>query len=396
MALNNAYKYDVFISYKREDHAWAKKLEDSLRSKGLEPWLDDQRLQPGLQWEPKLVADLYKSQHLVALWSKEAAFSEWVRREIYTFDADIYNKRAGGATINRHKFIIFLEGEDPPYPNLQFINELREAYPAGISQVDPNLWMEVVSKIEKTIRSDDTSRPVPLVIMAMDQQRLGQLDPDKPFPIPFPGNKKKSLSMLLKELDIASMQTIDDLKHYYGNQARDWKPFGSNTLNIWTIMETLKDEINQRLPGTPIRWDLLGDDLWSGDYDVARNAAKWLTTDWSVIVIDPLSLYDADISRYFDTFIYPALENPKAVFMALPPFEILTPYVNFRLITERTASRVYEHFYNPSLPHFLFRAKCNVNIGDKRDIKQWLLTTLGLGVSTELSEPNKNSALRQK
>ncbi len=309
--------------------------------------------------------------------------------------ADIYHERAGGAAVNRHKFIIFLEGEDPPYTNLQFINELREAYPAGSELVDPNLWMEVVSKIEKAIRSDDTSRPVPLVIMAMDQQRLGQLDPDKPFPIAFPGGKK-SLSMLLKELDIASMQTIDDLKHYYGNQARDWKPFGSNTLNIWTIMETLKDEINQRLPGTPIRWDLLGDDLWSGDYDVARNAAKWLAADWSVIVIDPLSLYDADISRYFETFIAPALENPKAVFMALPPFEILTPYANFRIITERTASRVYEHFYNPSLPHFLFRAKCNVNIGDKRDIMQWLLTTLGLGVSAELSETNKNSALRQK
>src|SRR6266699_7134687 len=199
MALNNAYKYDVFISYKREDHAWAKKLEDSLRNKNLKAFLDTQRLQPGRLWEPQLVADLYDSQHLVALWSKEAAGSEWVRREIYTFDADIYHERAGGAAVNRHKFIIFLEGEDPPYTNLQFINELREAYPAGSELVDPNLWMEVVSKIEKAIRSDDTSRPVPLVIMAMDQQRLGQLDPDKPFPIAFPGGKK-SLSMLLKEL----------------------------------------------------------------------------------------------------------------------------------------------------------------------------------------------------
>ena len=31
---------------------------------------------------------------------------------------------------------------------------------------------------------------------------------------------------------------------------------------------------------------------------------------------------------------------------------------------------------------------------DKRDIKQWLLTTLGLGVSAELSETNKHTVLR--
>src|SRR6266581_7324232 len=147
MALNNAYKYDVFISYKREDHAWAKKLEDSLRNKNLEPYLDTQRLQPGLLWEPQLVADLYNSQHLVALWSKEAAGTEWVRREIYNFEANINYKRAGGAPDDRRMLIILLEeGVDPPYGSLQLINELRKAkaYTAGIDQVDPNLWMELV------------------------------------------------------------------------------------------------------------------------------------------------------------------------------------------------------------------------------------------------------------
>ena len=32
---------DVFISYAREDQEYARKLADSLRKCGLEPWMDD-------------------------------------------------------------------------------------------------------------------------------------------------------------------------------------------------------------------------------------------------------------------------------------------------------------------------------------------------------------------
>jgi hypothetical protein len=398
MALNNAYQYDVFISYKSEDYLWAQKLYDDLSKKGLQPFLDRQRLQAGEQWEPQLAANLRNSQHLVVLWSKKAAGSNWVNRETYTFDAIINIVSVGSALVNRRMlFILLEEGENPPFSSLQMINELRKAnaYAAGINQVDLNLWTEVVRKIDEAIRSDDASRPgpVPLAIMAMTRPQFDQLDPDEPFPIAFPGGKK-SLNTLLKELDIASMQTIDDLKHYYGDKARDWKPFGSDTLNIRTIMETLKDEINQRLPGTPIRWDPVGDDFWTDDLDIAQKAAERLLVGWAVIVIDPLSLYNNDMYRIFGDFIAPALDNPKAVFMTLPPFDILRPYAHFRVITKLTARRVYEHFYNPSLPQFQSRAKCNVNIGDQRDIMQWLLTTLGLGVSAERSKTNKHPVLQ--
>src|SRR2546421_5293224 len=102
--------------------------------------------------------------------------------------------------------------------------------------------------------------------MAMTRQRLDQLDPAKLFPIPFPDGKK-SLSTLLTELDIASMTTKDDLAQYYENQASDWRPFGG-AQSILTIMQALKDEINNLLPDTPIRWDPVGDDFWSDDLDV--------------------------------------------------------------------------------------------------------------------------------
>src|SRR5438067_8738656 len=116
MALNKAYKYDVFISYKSEDYAWALKLYDSLHNKGLEPFLDRKRLQPGLQWEPQLAEDLRLSQHLVVLWSKRAADSDWVIRETYTFDAIINNLPVGDAPVNRRMlFILLEEGENPPF-----------------------------------------------------------------------------------------------------------------------------------------------------------------------------------------------------------------------------------------------------------------------------------------
>jgi hypothetical protein len=379
MPSNQDYENDVFISYKREDYGWALKLHDSLTAKGFRVFLDVKRLEAGLDWQRQLLQQLHSSQHLIALWSTATLSSEWVRREVYNFDAQRTLLQKSGPD-NRRMFFILLEmGDAPPFPDTQMINDIQQAnvYTAGADQVSPNLWMDIIARIEQPLRNDDPSNPILLAVLAMTRDRLTKLDP-----LISPPGGVACLKALLQKLEVQSIQTKDDLANYYGDRPEDWHPFGSHQ-SIRMLMEDLKNEINHYMPASPIRWEPIGNDLWSDTFEIAQREAFRLAQDWCVIVIDPLSFYDQDIAYRFNNYIYPSFENPKAVFMALPPFNILSPYLHFRSTLEHMATRVFHHHYSPPLHTFHSYARCNINIGDRRDIKQWLLTTVGLGLSTE-------------
>lgn len=383
MPTDPRYKYDVFISYKSEDRPWAAKLYNDLQAKGLEPFIDYGRLEVGKKWEPQLATALRDSQHLVVVWSAEADRSSWVRKEIAHFeariDAPIPGEKAGAPRI----IFVLLQEEDPAaYSDFQMIRDLQAAgvYDAGIDELGSNLWLEVVERVKEAVQSDDTSKPVLLAIVAMTLHRLNSINPTLPLPGGF-----MSLNALLSALSIPTLSTRADLESFYGPHPRDWRPFGS-TRSIWTMMNTLKDEITPLIPDTPFRWELVGDDLWSNDFQAAKREADRLASDWSVIVVDPLSFYDQDIRQCLNSQLYRALDNPKAVFITLPPFDMLVPYAHFRTLVERMATQVFDRFYNPKFPtrHY---AKCNINIVNRLDIKQWLLTTVG----SEFAAPRRES-----
>jgi hypothetical protein len=77
-----AYAYDVFISYSSADKAWASKLESDLKAAGVaRVYRDQSRLLPGAKWEDEIMTKVRDSQHLIVLWSKNSAATDWVRRE---------------------------------------------------------------------------------------------------------------------------------------------------------------------------------------------------------------------------------------------------------------------------------------------------------------------------
>ena len=97
MSANAGYLYKVFISYAHADQDWADKLYASLESK-LGPgsvFIDRQGLVYGAPWEADLLDKLNRSQHFVALWSKAADKSGWVRREISNFEVQRNPASAG-------------------------------------------------------------------------------------------------------------------------------------------------------------------------------------------------------------------------------------------------------------------------------------------------------------
>ena len=73
----------VFISYAKEDYESAKRLFDTLRSAGHDPWLDKECLLPGQRWENAIREAVCQSNYFVALLSPHSIEKRgYVQKEI--------------------------------------------------------------------------------------------------------------------------------------------------------------------------------------------------------------------------------------------------------------------------------------------------------------------------
>lgn len=73
---------DVFLSYKREDHARAELIVDRLRSAGRTVWWD-QGLTPRQAWDATIEQEIEAARKVVVLWSPRSTGSDWVRTEAH-------------------------------------------------------------------------------------------------------------------------------------------------------------------------------------------------------------------------------------------------------------------------------------------------------------------------
>src|SRR5690349_19034884 len=72
----------VFISHSTKDDAVVAEIRRALESRRIEVWADSQRLAPGNLLEPKVVAAIDACTHCIAILSRDAVNSPWVRKEI--------------------------------------------------------------------------------------------------------------------------------------------------------------------------------------------------------------------------------------------------------------------------------------------------------------------------
>jgi formylglycine-generating enzyme required for sulfatase activity len=80
---------DVFISYKKEDRAWAAKLDAALRAAGYTAWWDTS-LVAGDTWNETIRTELRTAKCVVVLWSKASWASRWVQAEAHAgFERDV-------------------------------------------------------------------------------------------------------------------------------------------------------------------------------------------------------------------------------------------------------------------------------------------------------------------
>jgi hypothetical protein len=76
-------EFDVFVSYKSEDHAWVQKLVAGLQRRGVEVWLDRKQIRPGDLFAKALETGLRSSKAVALVVTKASMKSGWVEQEYY-------------------------------------------------------------------------------------------------------------------------------------------------------------------------------------------------------------------------------------------------------------------------------------------------------------------------
>ena len=71
---------DVFISYAREDRAFAERVANELGRLGLDCFWDSE-IPPGQTWADYIESKLSQSRAVIVLWSQHSTKSQWVREE---------------------------------------------------------------------------------------------------------------------------------------------------------------------------------------------------------------------------------------------------------------------------------------------------------------------------
>src|SRR6201991_1585484 len=71
---------DIFISYAREDAAWAEKLNRALEAQGYSVWWD-RNLATGARYLKETEAQLREARATIVVWSKISVDSHWVADE---------------------------------------------------------------------------------------------------------------------------------------------------------------------------------------------------------------------------------------------------------------------------------------------------------------------------
>lgn len=76
-------KYDVFISYAREDIVYARKIFDELKQAGIRAWLDERRLEVGERWKATIRKEIDNSKYFLAILSTRSISKHgFVQKEI--------------------------------------------------------------------------------------------------------------------------------------------------------------------------------------------------------------------------------------------------------------------------------------------------------------------------
>jgi hypothetical protein len=136
----------VFVSYAREDSGEALDLYHKLREVGFRPWIDQEDILPGEDWELKIRNILRKSDFLIICLSKHSvAHRGYIQREI-KMALDVAEEMPEGSI-----FLIPIRLEDCEVPS----RLLRYQY---VDLFSPNGFVQIVRAISTQWEKEQAKR----------------------------------------------------------------------------------------------------------------------------------------------------------------------------------------------------------------------------------------------
>lgn len=346
--------YDIFISYSSLDKDWANKLNAELIKRNLKTFLDITRLTAGDEWEDQLKEALNNSKHMVFLWSANARNSDWVNKEAGYFSVAVTGT-------DKKSIPLVLNDIPKAYSNIQAVNDIKEQdlYGQGANAVSQSLWDTITQKIYDSINLTDDRKPIRQLILTLSKPELQALNFDWIPPL------GKSLNTLLPLAGYNSTTILD----LYGNNKRDWKPFGGQS-SITQILNDILTETNVKRE-LNYKWVPIDESrFWGDDAEEVESQINILKKELSVIILDPIALYDEDVRTRFD-MILDCLGNKDLLVMSFSSFELSQGYSSWRELIKSTSRKFYSSYFKPPIPRNMM-AQFTANPLDKKDARRFI------------------------
>jgi hypothetical protein len=358
------FKYEVFISYNKDDLAWAQAVHDGLAAGqpagALPHFFAPESLRSGDHWEEQVEQALRSSRHLVVLWSDKAKSSDWVSRELVTF----FNVARPQADPTRRMLFVNLQGANTAFTQLQklALAPIQKAY-AESRAASPAEIAQLMLKLRQGL--DPAMRPlrVPLVVLAMTRGEFDGLDP-------------KRRLWIESDLHVRSAR----LAGLYGATRGLWCPFGREQ-PVQEVLDEAAQIIDKAVKNRRCEWVPPADDFWD-DKAAAKTYIDntFRTGELSLLLIDPASLSHPDIFERLMLFQH-SLASPTTVIATLAPFGVPRRLLGLKAALRLRATPYFDDYLMPAVPpERRVAAQCTWNAVDADDIgRQLLMAAAHLG-----------------
>jgi len=162
----------IFLAHASEDKPAVRKLYRELKASGLEPWLDEENLEPGVRWDEEIKEVIQKTRFFLACISKHSANKTgYIQKELRMALAELELKPPGQI------FFIPVLLEDTQLPNIPVGTfNLREFQAVKIFLEGGVQKLITQIKRQLDIRQDDENKDDSGFKIVKDLISLGRID----------------------------------------------------------------------------------------------------------------------------------------------------------------------------------------------------------------------------
>ena len=205
--------------------------------------------------------------------------------------------------------------------------------------MDRQLWDNVLNEIIGALDVRDLRDPIYRVWITLTLAEFDKIDFDQQV------IDGESINDVLGRIGYDK----ETLRRQYGAQRSDWKPFGGDN-NVLAVTDTILDDINEKYK-LRFRWLSIDEDsFWRGSKSDAMNQVNRITSDKSLIIIDPIAFFHLQVKQRFDWLSGACFKNKNALFIAFSLLALPDQYLLSRKLLEFGDADFHEKYFLPSIP----------------------------------------------